>query len=854
MEDIFDKVIAIQKYEIKTDINHVEWNKPEYGKIENRTYKFKNNTLWANLIETINKHKYIIDKDLEHDRIDLDTDLYYKYTSHSVIYTLNYKYLFKSSLAVGNFTHTNTNDIYATKKQVLFKDIDTINTIFDVLWVYDIHPIKNLEDKFLDKHIEQLRLERNIDKLKCLKNLKNGGDVFYLLTHMTVDATKDIIGILKYLFEKCLLVKPVFHDLTSTATYVFCHNFNENAYHEIKNNLDIEKFKKDGDISEIKKIGCHFKYNGKDVTKNLYKEIDSYTAKMDEIMKLVIKKNINTNELINVMAKYLYIFGVPIVPKFLDNKLDRYTNLYDLCVKNDIYHIFNDIDTSHVKKILEIYIHNKSIGIVYDHDVEYMKYDLFIVNKNTNIEHAISKISVGKYLYSIDENNVDKYIDEKVLKKIDNNLYQKISNISNTGITTIKLNDLNVVIYDTKKYSDNVIKKIFPIINSKEYDVYTLDGKTKKIEFYPYFPIYKDGEYYFNEIHVQMINKKNILGSISENIKIFLCDEMPRNMNRINGMTENFIRIDVKKGHLPYKETNHGWLSDGTKSNLYAVLKHYNPKLFIELGTWYGNSASYIKENSNCVLMCFDYYRTLFESEHTIRGDGIDKFYINYPRLESVYKRMQKYDNVSLIKGNAIASLSYLVESKLCPDVIFIDFIKNTNVLYNFLNEIVATYPKTIIIGDDYVFQDVKKGTKMFMNRMKNNYIMLYNIHSYILIPVILYNKKVKEIQENKFNELNGRRENDKYYICHKFLSEGNFNEAVKHITKNKLQLNKKSEYISNDGTIYHDFAYYYKNDKNFKKYLQILTNIEPVEEVMNNYDFTFSHMIKFDTQRLHSS
>jgi predicted O-methyltransferase YrrM len=288
---------------------------------------------------------------------------------------------------------------------------------------------------------------------------------------------------------------------------------------------------------------------------------------------------------------------------------------------------------------------------------------------------------------------------------------------------------------------------------------------------------------------------------------------------------------------------------------LYTILKIYSPKIIIELGTWYGNSASYIKENCDKnKLYCFDFFRTIFESEYNIKGDGVDKFYINYPRIESVYKRMQKYNDITLVKCDAINAIDYIKEKHIKPDVIFIDFIKNKFVLYNFLSSLINNFKNTIIIGDDYVFDTVKNAVKKIIDKVQNKYILLSNINAYVLIPIELYNENVKFKLIEKDNKFNEKRNNNPYYLIHNLFKNDKFDKAIEIIIKQKLDLNKKSEYISNDGTIYHDFAFYYRKHKEFKNYLQILNSIEPVKTVLNNFDFTFDEMVKFNTDQLHNA
>ena len=766
-----------------------------------------------------------------------------------------------------------------TDTRVRYEDLELIkNNQYDNISIYHIEPLGN---KLVDDRIEQKRLKINIDKLKILEYLKNGGNFMYLLTHFRIEATKDIVLILSYLFEECVLQRPILHNFISSTTYLKCKNFSKDKYNLIKDKLKLDRFITLGNIDEISELGIS------SINKNfVIKEIDFYSKIIHEI----IEKSINIKKEIDIslVANIAYNINIPIKPSYLDIKYKPYNDLYDLCSNNSIVYIKTDYSNNLllVNKVLEIYLKNQRFGnLDFEYDT-YVKYDLIIQHLTDNINNSINKLGMNKFLYFFNSSSelsskisteISKQIKNKVLEKVSNNIYKKIGYISYLHDIKLKLDKYNVDIFDDKKYTEEVISKIIPIIPQYDYKIYSITLGTKlkinkndKYEVYPYYPIHDvlNNKIYLNPIHFQMIdltNKIDLVNTIKENIKVLLTtlstSSKPNknkssanliNQNRL--IRNNVIKIDVINEPIPYYESSHGWLSSGTKSTLYAISKLYELNTVFEFGSWYGNSSSFIKKhNPLCKLVCVDYFQSIIESDYTIRGVGIDKFYIKYPRLESVYKKMQKYSNVELIKGDALVGYDYLLEQNIIPDMIFIDFIKNRKILYNFLYRISTDYKDTIIVGDDFEFKEVILGVDDFMKKNQSKYVLIKNDNSYILVPIDIFNNKIEITMNQKNEEYNRKANNDLYYQCSLEIKSGNFKKAMNMVLDNKLDLNLKNKYIPNEGTLYHIFGYYLRTHEKKDIYLSILYDIEQPKDVLNNYEFSFKDIIRYDSSRLYS-
>jgi hypothetical protein len=882
MEEILDNFDLIKNYRI-SKINNIEIANPKYEIKYTQIYNIERYPEWTNIWKVLTDNEYMIDKRIETKINKLTSDSKAKY----IIYEFDQDppSFNQSKLTVGNISNTDKLTIKKnlilnnTSTHVRYEDLELIkNNLYDSIVIYHIEPIGN---KLVDDRIEQKRLKINIDKLKTLEYLKNGGNYKYLITHFTIDATKDIIIVLSYLFEECVFQRPILHNFTSSATYINCKNFNKEKYNLIKEKLKLDRFINLGNIDEISSLGILS--NNKDF---VIKEIDFYSKTIHKI----IEKSINMKKDIDIslVANIAYNINIPIIPEYIDIKYKPYNDLYGLCSNNDIVYIKTDYSNNLliINKVLEIYLKNQRFGnLDFEYD-SYVKYDLIIHDSNelnNDLNNKIYKLGMNKFLYIINETSsteLSKQIKNKVLEKVSNNIYKKISYISNLNDIQLKLDRFNVDIFDDKKYTEEVISKIIPNSNQMDYKIYSITleknlkiNKDDKYPNYPYYPIHDilNNKIYLNPIHFQMINltnKEDLMNTIKENIKVLLTTSIDNttllnnsdkksvanliNQNRL--IRNNIIKININPEPVPYYESSHGWLSSGTKSTLYAISNLYELKTIFEFGTWYGNSSAYIKKhNPLSHLVCIDYFQSIIESDYTIRGIGIDKFYIKYPRLQSVYKKMQKYSNVELIKGDALVGYDYLLKQNIIPDMIFIDFIKNRKILYNFLYRISADYKNTIIIGDDFVSKEVVLGVNDFMKKNQSKYMLIKNDNSYILVPIEIYKNQIEATMNQKNDEYNRKANSDLYYQCSMEIKSGNFKKAMNMVLDNKLDLNLKNKYIPNEGTLYHIFGYYLRSHEKKDIYLSILNDITLPKDVLNNYEFSFKDILRYDSSRLYS-
>lgn len=283
-------------------------------------------------------------------------------------------------------------------------------------------------------------------------------------------------------------------------------------------------------------------------------------------------------------------------------------------------------------------------------------------------------------------------------------------------------------------------------------------------------------------------------------------------------------------GHITKKM--HGWFARDTELMLIFILKNCNYKIVCELGSWLGCSTSCILKNMKpeTELYCFDKFQNIMNSNYHIDGKSpIDDFYIKTPRFETFYKNISpflKNKKCYTIKHDVKYFIPILSERSIIPDIVFIDAIKYTTDLIKILKEIYNFNPNMIVIGDDYVFDSVKKAIEIFKKDHENK----YNIYEYescycispIKLPIINY------LNKNRFP-------NNKYELI-KYQMEINNFKKIK-LLLNDIDINKpiKKYNMNTFYTLIVAKIYTEKNSqlKELKKYIDSKFKPKPIKNIL---------------------
>lgn len=268
------------------------------------------------------------------------------------------------------------------------------------------------------------------------------------------------------------------------------------------------------------------------------------------------------------------------------------------------------------------------------------------------------------------------------------------------------------------------------------------------------------------------------------------------------GLTQDHRITKLQSVRQFFYSNYHGWLSEDTQFNLKYAIQTYKPKNILELGSWLGKSAHYMKTLiPQSTLYCFDKFQNICHSPYKFeKYNPLDRFYLNFIRYETFWANMNTFSNVYTIREDAFRSLDMMKDKKI--DMIYIDFIKSEKKLSNFLKKIFKLYPNTVIVGDDYVFTPVKKAIKQLLHT-KNRYFGLLG-ESYIISPTPLPTEYHKDYEINKANI---SKKISVYNEIEELLERKEFTAAYKQIFNNKLQLNTNINELSLDNTVYHIIA-----------------------------------------------
>lgn len=163
----------------------------------------------------------------------------------------------------------------------------------------------------------------------------------------------------------------------------------------------------------------------------------------------------------------------------------------------------------------------------------------------------------------------------------------------------------------------------------------------------------------------------------------------------------------------------HGWYSDKTREALEGAIQYYKPKVVVELGVWYGKSTVGIFQSSPHKIdyYGFDYFTPTATNPDYVTETPIDKLFVKHFRLESAVANVAPYSkkhNIHFLFHDVLKSDEVINKLKVVPDLLFIDAIKNTTELQNTIDAYLKLNPNIVIVGDDYVFDSVKRAVKKY--------------------------------------------------------------------------------------------------------------------------------------------
>lgn len=430
--------------------------------------------------------------------------------------------------------------------------------------------------------------------------------------------------------------------------------------------------------------------------------------------------------------------------------------------------------------------------------------------------------------------------------------------------------------------SENHNQNIFKNINS--YNLFIISFGKEHYHFIPKliprFPILYNNYFIFNQYHLKEINGiyetthlfltlSDLICRIKKNFGTLLTNKYIQNSLQIYNYKISTYYDRVKKGgykdyysdklqkqdfithcynQFPGVPTNlNGWFSPNNKIILEYVLTNFNLKNIAELGAWYGKSTKFILENTQSKIYSVDNFQHPFISPYIADGQDImDTFYFKYIRHDTFLSNFKDYQNLYLVKYNASYSPELFKKLNLQIDLFYIDFEKKKDDLIILISKIKKIYPKTIIIGDDYVMKGVQKAIEYLQKKMT-----IYTFKTCYFIPPSSINKdnldsffqehyltKKKIIIRNNLQDL----DNNEHFLLKTalvILTKKDFKYFMNYIRHYQLDLNKVNEDLIFEGTLYMEFYNMYRNHPQLSKYEQILSEYQQPNGTRNLRELT---------------
>ena len=148
------------------------------------------------------------------------------------------------------------------------------------------------------------------------------------------------------------------------------------------------------------------------------------------------------------------------------------------------------------------------------------------------------------------------------------------------------------------------------------------------------------------------------------------------------------------------------------------LIKEYQPKVVIELGSWLGSSAIFISKSidENSRLYAVDHW--LGSVEHHQNREWKQLLPTLYDQFLSNVINAGLSNKVIPIRKSTLEAVSYFQQDKIQPDIVYVDAAHDEVSVYN---DIKAYWPlvKNAICGDDWDWLTVRKAVERFSEEYK---------------------------------------------------------------------------------------------------------------------------------------
>lgn len=168
---------------------------------------------------------------------------------------------------------------------------------------------------------------------------------------------------------------------------------------------------------------------------------------------------------------------------------------------------------------------------------------------------------------------------------------------------------------------------------------------------------------------------------------------------------------------------SHGWMSADTEAMLSAAIEEYQPRVIVELGSWFGLSTCHMRRRApDATIYAVDHFKNSAINEVRLEGvTPIDKLFLRHLRYETFHANMEATGGAAGGRGRTVMmkmdireGLEALRSARVRVDMIFVDAEKKTKPLLSLLDYAQRHFPAAVIVGDDYVFPSVRAALKQY--------------------------------------------------------------------------------------------------------------------------------------------
>jgi predicted O-methyltransferase YrrM len=182
---------------------------------------------------------------------------------------------------------------------------------------------------------------------------------------------------------------------------------------------------------------------------------------------------------------------------------------------------------------------------------------------------------------------------------------------------------------------------------------------------------------------------------------------------------------------------NHHWFGGSNNEILYKIIEELKPKCILELGSWTGaGSTKFILERApDAYLVCIDHWskdlNDYVQEEFNIEQVKELESQISILWETFLVNTWDCRHRLTPLREKTTKGLQILKKLKISFDLVYIDAHHDyENVLHD-ISKVHETWPDATIVGDDYLWDNVKRAVHYYAENNNLEVKSLYNCWYY---------------------------------------------------------------------------------------------------------------------------